>query len=668
MNIISKILMPVKRVVLNTSTCSEGRFTKEARKFPYKKEMLVNSYHTNLENKTEPPAFLTYCKEKMIRMLLEKGEYSFKNILVLNNPYKISPLSAVMVFNTDIECKVEYTIKGHLGSEDYTKCDETVTKCHRVPVLGLYEGYFNKVRVRLLDKNGTQIDAKNIKIRTPQLSEPVHDCVQITKSSQPFTGKFIFVSGGYKGGVYAFDAKGNIRFALNRIPQYYGVYLFDDGKFLFPEKNMRIPAYGNAHTVITHEMDMLGRVYHTYHQKKGMHHWAIEKEPGGNILGLSSSMSDSYMENAIVEIDRETGETIYELSMNELFDDTYKTRNDWAHINSIDYIPEEDSVVVSMRNVHTIAKINLKKREIVWLIAKPRFYKGTNVEDKVLKPVGEHDWFFQQHGIQLVHDETDRQPHKLRVMLFDNHTANRRPVKWFDNEEKSYVIFYTIDEKNRTVKQDARFQTPLSVTRSNSEYDSERKIVKAMCAHFKPQIDGYDAKIYEFDYNTKECINEISCVTDFFSAHTIDFNIPSMAKPIPIEKSMMLGELAKPVRLESFPKELETASAMPIDVSENLKFRRYGDLIQIYATDHDLEKIYLYDDKKVFMQDFTNTVQPLNVFKTQKYFVNMPLTDITAGSYKLAIQYLSKTYKTDYTIEFEKRDVVERNTVEGDAL
>ena len=43
----------------------------------------------------------------------------------------------------------------------------------------------------------------------------------------------------------------------------------------------------------------------------------------------------------------------------DLFDDTYKTRNDWAHINSIDYIPAEESVVISMRNVHTIAKINL---------------------------------------------------------------------------------------------------------------------------------------------------------------------------------------------------------------------------------------------------------------------------------------------------------------------
>ncbi len=386
-----------------------------------------------------------------------------------------------------------------------------------------------------------------------------------------------------------------------------------------------------------------------------MHHWAIEKEPGGNILGLSSSMHDTYMENAIVEIDRKTGETIYELSMNDLFDDTYKTRNDWAHINSIDYIPEEGTVVISMRNVHTIAKIHLEKREIVWLIAKPKFYKGTNVEDKVLKPVGEHNWFFQQHGIQIVHDETDNDPYTLRLMLFDNHTANRRPVKWFDGEEKSYVNFYTVDEKKRTVRQDNRFETPLSITRSNSEYDPDNRIVRAMCAHFKPPVDGYNAKIYEFNYDTKECINEISCVTDYFSAHTFDFNIPAMSKPLP-EGNMMLGSLVSPIKLENMPYELEKAEIMTHEVSEALKFRRYGDLIQVYAVDHDLEKIYLYNNDTIYVQDFTNTTQPLKVFKTQTYFVSMPLNDIPAGSYKLAVQYLSKTYKTDYTVAFGKRE------------
>ena len=71
--------------------------------------------------------------------------------------------------------------------------------------------------------------------------------------------------------------------------------------------------------------------------------------------------------------------------MNKLLPEKYITRNDWAHINSIEYIAKDDSVVISMRNVHTIAKISLEKSELVWILTNPKFYKETNVEDKVLK-------------------------------------------------------------------------------------------------------------------------------------------------------------------------------------------------------------------------------------------------------------------------------------------
>ena len=133
----------------------------------------------------------------MLESIFTKAEYSFDNILVINNPYKVSPLSALMVFNTNKKCKVEYTIKGHNGSEDYTRCDETFGNFHRVAVLGLYEGRFNPVKVRLIDEDGNVIASKNIKIKTPVLNKPVHDCVKITKSKQPFNGGFMFVSGGW---------------------------------------------------------------------------------------------------------------------------------------------------------------------------------------------------------------------------------------------------------------------------------------------------------------------------------------------------------------------------------------------------------------------------------------------------------------------------------------
>ena len=647
MKTINKLLAPIKKKTMNALVANYKWLEKQVRANNVTYNNISNNYETNIDTKSEIAAISSYKREVAINEILKSKEYDFDNMLVIKNPHRIAPLSALALFVTDMSCKVQYTIAGKRGSDYYTVCDEIMTKYHRVPLLGLYENSVNIIIVRLLDENDSIIASKKLRIIIRGLDKPVHNAVKLSNSTQPLSKDFIFVSGGYHGGVYAFDKKGNIRFALNKIPQYCGVYLFKDGRFLFPEKHMRRPAWGNANTVVMHEMDMMGRVYRTYYDKKGLHHWAIEKEPGGNILALSSSTDDTFMENEIVEIDRFTGEAVKEINMNQLLPEKYITRNDWAHINSIEYIAKDDSVVISMRNVHTIAKISLEKGELVWILTNPKFYKETNVEDKVLKPEGDIKWFFQQHAIQIVHDEKNKDG-RLHIMLFDNHTANRRPVKWFDKEKKSNIMFFTIDEKNMTVTQDKYIPVPLSVTRSNEEYDTKTGKVFAMCANLKPPIDGYNGKIYEIDYNTGEITNEFSSELDYFSAHSIEFNINDMAKPLDFSKDMVVGELYAPVKAEGNAEDF--TKLLDFDDIENNDDKpqicMYGELLQIRALDHTLEKIYLYNENDTYIQDFTDSEQTIEVFGTQHYYMSMPLMAIAHGNYKLAIKHNGKLYDT----------------------
>lgn len=646
MKAIDKLLAPIKKLSMNALVANSRWLDSQVKKYNILYTKAANNYKSNIK-KIENAAVLSYKRELAINEILKSGEYDFDNILVIKNPYEIAPMSALALFVTDKPCKVRYTVAGKRGSEDFTKCDENITRYHRVPMLGMYESTINTVTINLIDEENNIIASKKIRIIIRGLGKIVRNGMKLTNSKQPLSKDFIFVSGGYHGGVYAFDKKGNIRFALNKIPQYCGVYLFKDGRFLFPEKHMRRPAWGNANTVVMHEMDMMGRVYRTYYDKKGLHHWAIEKEPDGNILALSSSIDDTYMENEIVEIDRMTGEIVKEINMNHLLVEKYITRNDWAHINSIEYIKEDDSVIISMRNVHTIAKISLKDESIVWLLTKPKFYKNTDVEDKVLKPKGDIKWFFQQHAIQIVHGK--EKDGKLHVMLFDNHTANRRPVKWFDKEKKSNIMFFAIDEKEMTVMQEQYLPIPLSVTRSNEEYDAETGKVLAMCANLKPPIDDYNGKIYEIDYNSGEILNEFSSKLDYFSAHSVEFNIADMAKPLDLSNDMIVGELCEPVREDTNSEQFKNMLSFIDDIEDGddkPQLCMYGELLQIRALDHMLEKIYLYNDKDTYIQDFTDTEQPLEVFGTQHYFMSMPLMKVKHGEYNVAIQFKGNIYDT----------------------
>ena len=169
-----------------------------------------------------------------------------------------------------------------------------------------------------------------------------------------------------------------------------------------------------------------------------------------------------------------------------------------------------------------------------------------------------------------------------------------------------------------------------------------------MCANLKPPIDGYNGKIYEIDYNTGEITNEFSSELDYFSAHSIEFNINDMAKPLDFSKDMVVGELYAPVKVEGNAEDF--TKLLDFDDIENNDDKpqicMYGELLQIRALDHTLEKIYLYNENDTYIQDFTDSEQTIEVFGTQHYYMSMPLMAIAHGNYKLAIKHNGKLYDT----------------------
>lgn len=139
-------------------------------------------------------------------------------------------------------------------------------------------------------------------------------------------------------------------------------------------------------------------------------------------------------------------------------------------------------------------------------------------------------------------------------MLFDNHTANRRPVDYFDGAKQSNIMVFTIDETNMTAKMDKFIPVPLSITRSNVEFDKENNCIYAMCANIKDDDVNSRAKIMGFDYSTNECITDISCTNDYFIAKFIDFNLGNIKNTATEDTPVFIGELYGPVLSESLPK------------------------------------------------------------------------------------------------------------------
>ncbi len=651
-----RLLSKLKRLLYNVNVQYTDWLKNEALKLhePY---LDGRNYSSNIEHQLKLPADISRRKDTVIENILNKKYYTFDNALFIINPFGCSPLSGLFIFNTEKPCKVKYTIKGKRGSDNYTNCDETWTNRHKVPVLGMYDGGITHITFYLIDKNNNEIQETTIRIKLPRTGPVLRNAISIKKYEKTPV-PFLMATGGYSGTNYAFDSNGNIRWYLTTPVHPYGVHVLSNRHLLVPDKRMRRPNYGNAHSVIAYEMDFLGRIYRNIYHQSGFHHWAVSREDNGNLLIATSSRYDTYMENSVDEMDKDTGKIIRTINANNIFDSTYVTRYDWAHINAFEYIPGEDAIIASYRNIHTIAKIDLNTQEIIWLLANPDFYKGTEQEAKVLAPAPGVKWFFQQHGVKILEHINTGNEKKIKITLFDNHTANRRPVNYFDDVKKSNIMVFTINEKEMSVEMNQCITVPLSITRSNVEFDKTTNSIYAMCANIKDEEVDSRAKILGYNYNTGECITDISLNNDFFVAKFLDFNLQSVQNTCNEDYPLYIGELYMPVKEKEIPEDYNEGNYLPDEIKKKLNFTLTGNILQISCKDHSLPKIFLYNKDNIYVQYFNDTEQLTKIFKEHIYTISVPLQGIDKGKYQAGIEYIDNDsniclYNTGYWIDIK---------------
>ncbi len=589
-------------------------------------------------------------KELYFNDILSDSKYSIHMPLVIINPYRIAPLTAIVLFNTKSKCSIRYTICGMNGGKDLVHKIWEPTKKHRIPIVGLYPDAKNKVIIDCISIDGDKTQ-KTLYIKTFPEKKALHESIYIEKNDADPTEEYIYVSGGFSQFSYIFDSKTNIRSYFNKKIKLYGTHMLSNGRLLFPEEAISNPTFSNPHSNVFHELDFMGRVHKTYMIENGVHHFATEKEEGGNILIATSTLIPPYsMENGVLEIDRKTGDVIKMLDLNTLFDDTYLTRHDWAHINSIQYLPDEDCIILSLRNLHSVVKIHWDKFEIEWILGDTKFWEPTTMMDKVLTPSNEDIfWFYQQHAAEVISSADG----KKELMLYDNHIAGRRPVEHFVCTEESYLLVFEIDETNKTVKMLKKFPMAYSTIRSNGIFSKEKNRIWGMSAYLRPKIDHCSGMIEEFDYSTGEVLNKYKIKHDFFSAHPIQFNVDDMAKPLDLQTNYEAGQVIQPfvTDCDTFEQLDLKKNAQPAD-PDYFKTRIYSKLLLIKETDNEIRHVYAVGKEHVYDLNKDNTEQrAFNTFGDSRYYITFPLEACAQDTYTFYLQTKDAVYVLPDTIK-----------------
>lgn len=573
---------------------------------------------------------------------LDSGLYTFEAPLLVMNPYKISPLTAIFVFNTEEECQVRLTVKGKTEAADLTFLSDFGVS-HRVPVIGLYPDMENTVILELLDENGRVLQEQTYPVVTEKLPDKLKSAAKAVTLSDDSAFSLTIVSGMNTPFPFAYDSQGDIRWYLDKETAINGVFSLSNGRLILQDSDAFVMSTEKPQAVLANEMDYLGRTWQQYYIPNGFHHEVIEKEAGGNLLLLSSSL-EGHFEDRIIEIDRSTGEIVNQLDLEDIFGRTYVNKMDWAHMNTVSYYAEDDSIIISARNLHSVMKINWTSHELQWILCDPEFWEGTDFEEYVLEPEGDFIYHFHQHSAYQITADLDSNADTVELTLFDNHQDQYRPVSYFDNNDYSYSVVYSIDETARTVRQLKRFETVYSRITSNTIYDETSNHIFSMCGTVPDsKMEQVNAMTYEMDYATGETLNQYALKYTFYRAFQMNINYSDLASALHTDEMYIKGSLRPAVETEKSFKE-------PQDIlAEGVSFHLVGDILYATSNAHYTAQIIFKGENHSYVYDNTSIKQTAKNYLTYVSPIPIPLSNLESDTYEIYVVYLDQYYKTGQT-------------------
>lgn len=380
-------------------------------------------------------------KEKKYQNLLKSGEYTEDNIYVQLDPYDASPLSALLLFQTEDAMTVDISVAGKDEATTIKNSFDDYETDHSIPVLGLYPDTENEVTVTLTDESGNSME-KTVTIKTGTLAKSIAN-IEVkeadTTKMELGDSELIFVVPSTKR-AYAFDANGDVRWYSTR----YNSHIFKEltnGNLLYLTKKSND---ADTYNVLL-ETDYLGKIYHRYDfssssaandtgKSEGemtvIHHDGIEL-PSGNFL-LTVNDGSNYIEDTMIELNRETGEIEKTIDLKDIlpeafyedYDSTSREdgKVDWFHQNSVEYDEADNSIIISGRHQDTIMKIDYDTSEIKWIMGDssgwPESYQKYFLKGDVKASGGQH--------AAIVLPDQDDNDETTDILYYDNNISVTR--------------------------------------------------------------------------------------------------------------------------------------------------------------------------------------------------------------------------------------------------
>lgn len=365
--------------------------------------------------------------------------YTFDNPNLIINPYNISPLTAILLFETEKEEEVTITIPGKDSNSTYTNKFKKTNK-HYIPIYGLYPNYNNVIHIEC----GKQ--KKSIEIKTEPLPKDL-----IIKEVNNLTNELYFISNNNY--TYALDNNNEVRWYLAK-PYTNKIVNLENGNLLLGNYKLN----QNKKSIGLVEIDLLGKIIKQYNIDNGYY---------GNHIELDDKLI--VLSKNLIIIDKQTGMILK----------NYPLKNNYE---TLEYNKETDTI--KLTNNNEIYEIN-------YTTGKTNTYmlneKKLNSETYLIKSLYKNNKNYQIiKGVKFSAEEETKQSEKDIFLIGykkidDNYKKHKITIKQtkdnieinglFSNAEDVYLILDKfLDKRVYDIKDDKTIITKKGMSGKYSIY------------------------------------------------------------------------------------------------------------------------------------------------------------------------------------------------------
>ncbi len=577
-----------------------------------------------------------------------KEDYDQSNPHFVLDPYEVSPLSGLLMFETLEQKSFFVVIEGKTDEGDLVFQTESTT-VHRIPIYGLYANYKNQITL-YENVDGVMGDLVSVTFTyTEELPNEISDQVLINTTSEYFQDDIMIMIPEDDSYPVGYDYEGEVRWYLE-LELKNEPLLLENGRLLLSSDKLISDSY---YTTGLYEIDYLGKVYKEYLIPGGYHHSATLL-PSGNFLVLTNDFNET-KEDYIVEIDRVTGRIVNTFDVAEILyyeqgQNAFWEENNPLQINSISFVAESREILISSKSLDAVISIDYYSSDINYILGDPTNWSEWYVNNKFYEAEPGVEWQYAQSNVV---------PTTNGVFIFDNGVNKSKIEENYISIENTYSrgVLYTLNHDNRTVSQTYQF----GEERGTSFYSPYLGNVQFLgenhyLIHSGANNDNPKSTVVE-TLNDVQVYELVSSNRFYYALHT---SLYTETTSYSQTEGKTLGSLAK---TDTYNKtlELEFNFFETVPLRYNLSFQKESERLVVNGTFQSTDVVYLILEKDEVETIYfipsksdidSSTVINLVLFNGDNttYYINE--TDLS-GTYEIYLVVNDTLYNTYKHVDFD---------------